>query len=582
MEPIKFSSFNCSEAILKAVSDMGFEEATPIQAQSIPFILEGKDVIGQAQTGTGKTASFGIPLLEKIDPRNKQPQALVLCPTRELAIQVAEEIGRLGKYIRGIKSVPIYGGQPIDRQIRVLRSGAQIVIGTPGRVIDHLKRGTLKLHEIKFLVLDEADEMLNMGFVEDITEILKTVPPERQTVLFSATMPKAILDITNRYQRNPELVKVVHKELTSTNVEQFYLEVHSRDRVEVLSRLLDMYQPKLSLAFCNTKKKVDEVTAQLQTRGFSCDKIHGDMKQQQRDAVMDRFRTGAIELLIATDVAARGLDISGVECVFNVDVPQDEEYYVHRIGRTGRAGKDGMSFTFVSGKEFLLMKDVMRYTAKKIQRHEIPSIADIEEIKAKELVDKIKLEAESGGLEKYFAILEAMSEEGMTSLEAAAILMKMELERYKVESSNVCEISSGGFGDTGAGNGMVRLFINVGKNISLEPRDVIKWITSETTVTGEQVGNIDIYENFSFVEVPEARANEVFEILKNAKLKGKRVRIDKARGRSGGGDNRFDRKPRSGGSGEKTYKGRDARHSGSSDKSYGSLDRPKRKYKPAE
>lgn len=576
MEPIKFSSFNCSEAILKAVKDMGFEEATPIQAQSIPFILEGKDVIGQAQTGTGKTASFGIPLLEKIDPRNKQPQALVLCPTRELAIQVSEEIGRLGKYIRGIKSVPIYGGQPIDRQIRVLRSGAQIVIGTPGRVIDHLNRGTLKLHDIQFLVLDEADEMLNMGFVEDIEEILKTVPEARQTVLFSATMPKAILDITNRYQKNPELVKVVHKELTSTNVEQYYLEVHSRDRVEVLSRLLDMYQPKLSLAFCNTKKKVDEVTAQLQTRGFSCDKIHGDMKQQQRDAVMERFRSGAIELLIATDVAARGLDITGVESVFNVDVPQDEEYYVHRIGRTGRAGKDGMSFTFVSGKEFLLMKDVMRYTAKKIQRHEIPSIADIEEIKAKELVEKMKLEAESGGLEKYYAILESMAEEGMTSLEAAAILMKMELERYKVESSNLCEIT--GFGDTGAGNGMVRLFINVGKNINLEPRDVIKWITSETTVAGEKVGNIDIYENFSFVEVPEDRANEVFEILKNAKLKGKRVRIDKARGRNS--EQRFDRKPR----GEKTYKGRDARPAYHSDKSHGSYgsERPKRKYKPAE
>jgi ATP-dependent RNA helicase DeaD len=280
---------------------------------------------------------------------------------------------------------------------------------------------------------------------------------------------------------------------------------------------------------------------------------------------MDRFRTGAIELLIATDVAARGLDITGVESVFNVDVPQDEEYYVHRIGRTGRAGKDGMSFTFVSGKEFLLMKDVMRYTSKKIQRHEIPSISDIEEIKAKELVEKVKLEGESGGLEKYYAIIESMAEENMTSLEVAAILMKMELERYKVESSNLCEIT--GFGDTGAGNGMVRLFVNVGKNIGLETRDVIKWITTETTVTGEQVGSIDIYENFSFVEVPEDRANEVFEILKNAKLKGKRVRIDKARGRSSEG--RFDRKPR----GEKTYKGRDARPV-----SHGSSDRPKRKY----
>lgn len=563
MEPIKFSSFNCSEAIMKAVSDMGFEEATPIQAQSIPFILEGRDVIGQAQTGTGKTAAFGIPLLEKVDPRNKQPQALVLCPTRELAIQVSEEIERLGKYIRGIKSVPIYGGQPIDRQIRILRSGAQIVIGTPGRVIDHLNRGTLKLHEIKYLVLDEADEMLNMGFVEDIEKILETVPPERQTVLFSATMPKAILDITKRYQNNPELVKVTHKELTATNVEQFYLEVHSRDRVEVISRLLDMYQPKLALAFCNTKKKVDEVTAQLQTRGFSCDKIHGDMKQQQRDAVMDRFRTGKIELLIATDVAARGLDITGVECVFNIDVPQDEEYYVHRIGRTGRAGKDGMSFTFVSGKEFLLMKDVMRYTSKKIQRHEIPSISDIEEIKAKELVEKLKLEGVSGGLEKYYAILESLADDGMTSLEAAAILLKMELERHKIESENVCVVST--FGDTGAVNGMVRLFVNVGKNIELEPRDVIKWITGETTVTGDQVGSIDIYENFSFVEVPEDRANEVFEILKNAKLKGKKVRIDRARGRSN--DSRSDRKPRT----DKTFKGRDARPSSQSD-------RPKRKY----
>jgi ATP-dependent RNA helicase DeaD len=382
-------------------------------------------------------------------------------------------------------------------------------------------------------------------------------------------MPKAILDITNRYQKTPELIKVVHKELTATNVEQFYLEVHSRDRVEVLSRLLDMYQPELALAFCNTKKKVDEVTAQLQTRGFACDKIHGDMKQQQRDAVMDRFRHGKIELLIATDVAARGLDINGVECVFNIDVPQDEEYYVHRIGRTGRAGSDGRSFTFVSGKEFLLMKDVMRYTSKKIQRHEIPSISDIEEIKAKELIDKLKLEAESGGLEKYYALLEALADDGMTSLEAAAILMKLELERHKIESEHVSVLNTSG--DTGAVNGMVRLFVNVGKNIELEPRDVIKWITGETTVAGDQVGSIDIYENFSFVEVPEDRANEVFEILKNAKLKGKRVRIDRARGRNS--DSRSsDRKPRT----DKTYKGREARPASHPDRSQS--DRPKRKY----
>ena len=342
MNIIKFEDLPISDEIKRSVAELGFEEPSPIQAQSIPVILTGKDVIGQAQTGTGKTAAFSIPVLDMVDPNKKSVQAVVLCPTRELAIQVSSEMRKLGKYKSGIKTLPVYGGQPIDRQIKSLKSGVQVVIGTPGRVIDHINRRTLKMDDVKMLVLDEADEMLDMGFREDIELILEQTPAERQTTFFSATMSKEILELTKKYQDDPELIKIVRKELTVPNIKQYYIETRRANKFEVFCRLIDVYNPKLSVVFCNTKRGSDELVSELQARGYFADALHGDLKQTQRDIVMDKFRQGTIDILVATDVAARGIDVDDVEMVFNYDLPQDEEYYVHRIGRTGRAGREGI------------------------------------------------------------------------------------------------------------------------------------------------------------------------------------------------------------------------------------------------
>ena len=367
METVRFDELNIAEPILRAITDMGFEEATPIQAKAIPIEMTGIDVLGQAQTGTGKTAAFAIPLLQKINPKEKKLQSIVLCPTRELAIQVADEIRHLAKYLHGVKVLPIYGGQDIVKQIRSLKAGTQIMIGTPGRVMDHMRRKTVKFDHIHTVILDEADEMLNMGFREDIETILKDVPKERQTILFSATMPKPILEIAGEYQKDAQLIKVVKKELTVANIEQYYYEVKQKNKDEVLSRLLDIYNPKLSLVFCNTKKKVDELVEVLQNRGYFAEGLHGDLKQSQRDRVMNGFRNGKTEILVATDVAARGIDVDNVEAVFNYDLPQDDEYYVHRIGRTGRAGRTGMAFSFVVGREAYKLRDIMKYCKTKIE-----------------------------------------------------------------------------------------------------------------------------------------------------------------------------------------------------------------------
>ncbi len=548
MAVVKFKDLKVSNNILTAIEEMGFEEATPIQAQSIPLILQGLDVIGQAQTGTGKTASFGIPMLERIQVKNRKVQALILCPTRELAIQVSDEIAKLAKHMKGVKAVPIYGGAPIDRQIRALKMGTQIVIGTPGRVIDHIRRKTLDLSGIQMVILDEADEMLNMGFREDIETILQSVPDERQTVLFSATMPREIMEIVNQYQNDPQIVKVVHKELTATNVDQYYIEAHDRDRVEVSTRLFDLYQPKLSLMFCNTKKKVDEVVAQLQTRGYSCERLHGDMKQQQRNLVMDRFRSGNIEILVATDVAARGLDVNNVEMVVNIDIPQDEEYYVHRIGRTGRAGNLGKSFTLVSGREFLLLKDVMKYSKIKIKRHEIPSVADIEDIKVGDLLSDLETTIAEGGLEKYYGLIESMSEKNITTIEIAAAMLKRELEKYKDETKKISDLY--GVYEKSTEDGMVRFFVNIGKNANIKPKDITRMIANDTNLAEELIGKVDVYETFSFFEVPVAYANEVYEILRYSRVNGHKIRIDRAKGdgkkgANGGGASRSgDYKPR--------------------------------------
>ena len=418
METVKFEELQLDDRILRAVTDMGFEEASPIQAKAIPVELEGSDIIGQAQTGTGKTAAFGIPLLQKIDPKKKKLQAIALCPTRELAIQVADEIRNLAKYMHGIKILPIYGGQDIVRQIRGLKDGTQIIIGTPGRVMDHMRRKTVKFDQVHTVVLDEADEMLNMGFLEDMETILSQLPEERQTVMFSATMPAAIQKIAENFQKDPQIVKVVKKELTVPKVTQYYYEVKPKTKVEVMCRLLDMYAPKLSVAFCNTKRQVDELVTELQGRGYFAEGLHGDLKQVQRDRVMNSFRNGRTEILVATDVAARGIDVDDVEAVFNYDIPQDDEYYVHRIGRTGRAGREGIAFNFVVGREVYKLRDIQRYCKTKIIPQAIPSLNDITEIKAEKILDQAKEILADMDLNRISHIIEKkLLEEDYTSLE---------------------------------------------------------------------------------------------------------------------------------------------------------------------
>ena len=536
MNIIKFEDLPISDDIKRAVIEMGFEEPSPIQSQSIPVILSGKDVIGQAQTGTGKTAAFSIPLLEMINPEEKSVQAVVLCPTRELAIQVSTEIRKIGKYMHGIKSLPVYGGQPIERQIKALKSGVQIVIGTPGRVIDHINRKTLKMDNVKMVILDEADEMLDMGFREDIEMILSKTPEERQTTFFSATMPKGILELTKKYQKNPEHIKVVRKELTVPNIKQYYIETRSANKLEVLSRLIDVYNPKLSVVFTNTKKGADELVSDLQARGYFADALHGDLKQTQRDIVMDKFRNGTIDILVATDVAARGIDVDDVEAVFNYDLPQDEEYYVHRIGRTGRAGRSGISFSFVFGKEMRKMRDIERYTKTKLIKHDIPSVADVEEKKVNTFFNQVKEVIEAGHLTKQIQWLENFCSESETEygvVDIAAALLKIALgdeEKQEIveEPSRSRKEGRSKSKDTGASECMIRLFINVGRNQRVQAKDILGAIAGEVGIPGKLVGTIDIYDKYTFVEVPKQNAKKVLEKMKDIKIKGNKINIERA------------------------------------------------------
>ncbi|MCK4651111.1 DEAD/DEAH box helicase [Candidatus Babeliales bacterium] len=378
MSKLKFEELNLSKELLKAVSDMGFEQTTPIQSKSIPEIILGNDVIGQASTGTGKTAAFGLPAIEKIDEELRAVQVLVLCPTRELAIQVSSEMNKFLKYKKNILVLPVYGGQPIQRQLFGLRRGPKIVVGTPGRTLDHIERGTLRLNKVKMVILDEADKMLDMGFRQDIEQILKWTLNNRQTVLFSATMSPDILRLTKRYQKNPKIIKVMQEKLDVAAIEQSYFDVEPSKKTDVLMQLLDLYNPKLSIVFCNTKRKVDAVYKILRAKGYLSAGIHGDIRQSKRDTIMSKFRNGSIKILVATDVAARGIDVANIEIIFNYGIPRERESYVHRIGRTGRAGKFGKAISLVSRIEFGRLRDIMRYTNTDIERKKVKNLSDIE------------------------------------------------------------------------------------------------------------------------------------------------------------------------------------------------------------
>jgi ATP-dependent RNA helicase DeaD len=530
MKNLLFTDLALSPETLKAVTEMGFEEATPIQSLSIPPMLKGRDIIGQAQTGTGKTAAFGIPALERLDPKLKKPQAIILCPTRELAIQVAEELMNLSRHKKGTSILAVYGGQPIGRQIDALRRGVNIVIGTPGRVIDHLERGTLRLESVNMVVLDEADEMLDMGFREDIELILKNVPKERQTAFFSATMPKAFMDMTRKFQKNPHLVQIPHSKLTVPKIEQVYFDVKESSKLEVLTRLIDLHGFKLSLIFCNTKRKVDEVVGHLQARGYSSDAIHGDMNQSQRDRVMGKFRAGTIEILVATDVAARGIDVDDIEAVFNYDMPNDDEYYVHRIGRTGRAGRSGKAFTFASGREVYKLRDIQRYARVDIKRQQVPSPQDVEEMRLTQFFNKVIKELEKKDTKKYADMIERMIGDDYTSLDVAAALLKMSVQQPTKPSASAAKQQQGGrFGDTGAAHGMVRLFLSVGRQQNVRPGDLLGAVAGESGINGDMIGDIDIYDAFSFVEVTEEVAEKVIDAMNGRSfIKGHRVSVEPA------------------------------------------------------
>ena len=561
MDVTKFEELQLDDRIIRAITEMGFEEASPIQAQAIPVVLEGRDMIGQAQTGTGKTAAFGLPLLQKVDPKVKKLQAIVLLPTRELAIQVAEELRRFAKFMHGIKVLPVYGGQDIVRQIRALKDGTQIVVGTPGRVMDHMRRKTVKMDHVHTVVLDEADEMLNMGFLEDMETILSRLPEERQTLMFSATMPQAIADIAKKFQKDPVTVRVIKKELTVPKVTQYYYEVKPKNKVEVMCRLLDMYSPKLSIVFCNTKRQVDELVQALQGRGYFAEGLHGDLKQVQRDRVMESFRNGRTDILIATDVAARGIDVGNVEAVFNYDIPQDDEYYVHRIGRTGRAGREGKAFSLVVGKEVYKLRDIQRYCKTKIIPQAIPSLNDITEIKADKILDQVQDILNDADLTKIVNIIEKkLMEDDYTSLDLAAALLKMSMgddnediiDNY-MPARSLDDLDSYGRNSRGRDRGrnnsrrkgatdraavdyvlnggeerMARLFINIGKSQRVTPGDILGAVAGESGIPGRLVGSIDMYDGYTFVDVPAEYAEDVLNAMSHARIKGKHIHVEKA------------------------------------------------------
>ena len=598
-----FSVLGLSEALCRAVREMGFDAPSPIQEQAIPPALEGKDLIGQAQTGTGKTAAFGLPILQRIDPKMRCPQAIILCPTRELAIQVSDELHRYAKYLFGVRILPVYGGQDISRQIRGLKEGAQIIVGTPGRVMDHMRRKTIDLSNVRFAVLDEADEMLNMGFLEDMETILAGLPGERQTVMFSATMPPEIRNIAEKFLAEPIMLRMAKKELTVPEISQYYYDVRPTRKTEVLCRLLDLYEPKLSVVFCNTKRRVDELVEELQGRGFFAEGLHGDLSQAQRDRVMKAFRGGRTEILVATDVVARGIDVEDIEAVFNYDIPQDDEYYVHRIGRTGRAGRSGTAYSLVVGREVYKLREIQRYCKTKIIPQALPSLGDLTERKADKILDRaLERIGSEDGLEKYRDILDRrIFEDEVSSMDFAAALLAMAMgrieevdlsreeqlprslddldrgrrDRYTDGGSDSRGRGKGAFeggkgrggryggpgeGPRGLGrggasseegrgensrerlagkhlkvrrrneieSGMVRLFINVGRNQNVRPGDIVGAIAGEAGISGRLVGAIDLHESYAFVDVDREYAERVLKAMRKATIRGLNVHMEKA------------------------------------------------------
>lgn len=524
---IKFRELGLSDDILKALEKKGFEEPTPIQAQTIPMLLKGThDIIGQAQTGTGKTAAFGLPILEKMDGHQKYVQAIVVAPTRELAIQVAEEIDSF-KTDRNIKILSVYGGQSIDQQLKRLKSGVDIVVGTPGRIIDHLKRRSLKLDRVSHVVLDEADEMLNMGFREDIENILEYVNAERQMLLFSATMPSEILAIARKFMGKYEIVKVEKQQLTTNLTDQIYFEVSRNDKFEALSRIVDIEQNFYGIIFCRTKVDVDTIASRLVTRGYDAEALHGDISQNQRERILRKFKSKQANILVATDVAARGLDINDLTHVINFSLPQDPESYVHRIGRTGRAGREGTAITFVTPEEYRKLVYIQKVVKTDIRKEEVPQVKEIINIKRARIMEELRFSIENGKFDFYKEMAEELSE-GVDPTDVICALLK---NAYKdeLEAKSYSKIRSVQVDK----QGKTRLFIALGKDDGMNLKKLIEFIQKEVKIDSRSINDIKVLEKFSFVTLPFAEAEAVLEVFKRRKS-GRKSIVEKAndKGRS--------------------------------------------------
>jgi len=576
MQKKLFTELGLSPELQKAVAKMGFEEATPIQSEAIPHLLTGVDVVGQSQTGSGKTAAFAIPAIECVDPHVRGQQVIILCPTRELAVQVAEEVAKLALFKRGVRELPIYGGQSYERQFRGLQQGAQIIIGTPGRVMDHLNRGTLKLDKIKMVILDEADRMLDMGFLEDIKTVLSHAPVERQTVLFSATLPGPIKTLIKTFTRNPVNLHIESQALTVPAIEQVYYEVDRRSKLEVLCRLIDIEDIKFGLIFCATKMMVDDLTDHLIARGYSADKLHGDISQAAREKVMAKFRKHRFEFLVATDVAARGLDIDDIEVVFNYDLPHDGEDYVHRIGRTGRAGRSGRAVTFVAGREIYKLQNIIRFTKGRIKRERVPSSDEVEEKRTNLFFESLRETLEKGEFKRHDSLIDRLLDQGHAPTDIASALIHLlnadkaratekiaeeQPERSQREYSKYEPVFEGGRrNDRGRDGGyeqreskyaegaprrrqramaeapapvsheqgMQRLVMNIGRDHNIGPGDVVGVILGAVKIEKGCVGAIHLQPRQTFVDVAEQHAALVLKKLNGIQFKGRKLSISPA------------------------------------------------------
>ena len=525
-----FSDLGLTPKLLAALTEVGYEAPTPIQARTIPALLAGRDVIGQAQTGTGKTAAFALPILQTIDLKRAEVQALVLTPTRELAIQVAEAIHTYGKGLGPLRVLPVYGGQGMQQQIKRLHAGVHVVVGTPGRIMDHLRRETLTLEALRMVVLDEGDEMLRMGFIDDVETILREMPAERQMALFSATMPPAIRKIAERHLRDPETIAIETPTVTVAAVDQRYLNVTERQKLDALTRVLEVEAPEAALVFVRTKNSAAQLTERLQARGYAAEAMHGDMTQQAREAVVRRLRDGLVEIVIATDVAARGLDVERITHVINHDVPFDAESYVHRIGRTGRAGRSGTAILFITPRETRLLKVIERFTGHRIGPMRMPSAADVAARRVQSFKRRLIESSAAEGLEPYLALVEELAEEaGLDMTEIAAAAARLASGGKPITIEPIPESPAAPVVD----GPMVRLFVDAGRAAGIRPGDIVGAIAGESDIPGHVIGAIDIHTKFSFVDIPAEYVGRVLERMKNVQIRQRPIAVKLAGGPAG-------------------------------------------------